>query len=331
LRYIANRLKILTHSHKKTMPNTALVPLQIIKHPIIHQAFEDFSDASAWYARYRFEMTDEEFLVRFLEVFYIKHTFNGPTYSADDLRAMLLALFGWSVQKVVLNFHPALYEEFKNKPTVIGFLPPYDLLHKTPFFQPYYLFKEEAYEGFTFAVNPSTLTINLMGLVEGKHLTQQIHFDLLESANTIENQLNTFLVKQNELVSREELKRLVSLALQMILFTCSLEPDLEERIQHKPLIAKNSKYTPRFVREIEVGARIGSRLSMMYSGYRQAERWALQHSQVRPHLRRAHWHLIWKGPVKDGRGRGFQTPELRWYPPTFVKIPDDELIEKTVH
>lgn len=50
---------------------------------------------------------------------------------------------------------------------------------------------------------------------------------------------------------------------------------------------------------------------------------------VRPHVRRAHWRTVVSGKRKDEHGNEISADnrkrELRWLPPSFVNINDDEL------
>lgn len=303
------------------------LPVQLLKNPILHQMLEEFYGIAL--SRDQFpQLSKQEFFLLFCDAFQRKHSLSDR--QVETCQIMMCALWGWSLEKVVFNFNAHLYREFKDKPALLDFLPPCELLSKTPFKQPYYCFQGEVYDGFTFGVEQESLAINFIGLVHHEYAVHQVNLSLV-GVDCLENQIDQFEQRDFECVSREALKRLVGLALQMILYTCSEQPEIEERIIHKPLKEKNSIYRPRFVRQIMVGNTVGARLNLEYVAWQKTQDEVSVTPSTRPHLRRAHWHLVWKGPVKLGRGEGHQTPELRWFPPCLVNIEPGSVIEKTVH
>lgn len=50
--------------------------------------------------------------------------------------------------------------------------------------------------------------------------------------------------------------------------------------------------------------------------------------EVRPHVRRAHWHGFWSGPIDKPTERKF---ELRWLPPILVKVKTSEDLPAVIH
>lgn len=303
------------------------LPAQLIKNPILHQMLEEFYQVALY--RDQFPQLDkQEFFLLFCDAFAKKHGLSDR--QLETCQIMVCALWGWSLEKVVFHFNAHLYREFKEKPALLDFLPPQELLSKTPFKQPYYCFQGEAYDGFTFGFEQQSIAINFIGFVHHEYVVHQINLSLV-GVDCLENQIDQFEQKEFECVSREALKGLIGLALQMILYTCSEEPDIEERVIHKPLKEKNSAYRPRFVRQLTVGNTIGAQLNLEYVAWREAQDDVSVETGTRPHLRRAHWHLVWKGSIKHGRGAGHQTPELRWFPPCLVNIDQGTVIEKTVH
>lgn len=82
--------------------------------------------------------------------------------------------------------------------------------------------------------------------------------------------------------------------------------------------------------EWDVGVRIGAALRAAYQQEQQGESGAPSGRQVRPHVRRAHWHTFVSGPRKREDGSDIPANErrrdLRWMPPIAVNVKDfDEL------
>ena len=73
----------------------------------------------------------------------------------------------------------------------------------------------------------------------------------------------------------------------------------------------------------EVGVRLGSALRRAYAASEVGH--ASGHSGPRPHIRRAHWHSFWMGPV-DGDRR----LDVRWMPPIPVNLEDGEEFPATI-
>ena len=69
---------------------------------------------------------------------------------------------------------------------------------------------------------------------------------------------------------------------------------------------------------IPVGVRIGSAIRKARHNERSSKPVHGTHSSPVPHIRKAHWHHFWTGPVTDKK------LVLKWLPPIPVNI-DDEL------
>lgn len=74
-----------------------------------------------------------------------------------------------------------------------------------------------------------------------------------------------------------------------------------------------------------VGVRLGSALRRAYQADRQAE--GGTHAGPRPHVRRAHWHGFWTGPLESSE-RKF---DLRWLPPIAVNVDDSKVLPAVMH
>jgi hypothetical protein len=116
----------------------------------------------------------------------------------------------------------------------------------------------------------------------------------------------------------EMLHALLPHLVSVVLYLCSSEPDLTRRLPPPP--GSGRKVSPRPVRDPvlwPVGIRIGAALRAAVATPRESSEpgeptgW-----QVRPHVRRAHWHAYWVGRrTEEQRGERL---ELRWVSPVLI-------------
>lgn len=114
--------------------------------------------------------------------------------------------------------------------------------------------------------------------------------------------------------------------LQLVLYLCSDEPDMP-RVQHprERMRASGAVDAPREPRIWDVGVRIGAAIR----GYAVAQPSgsdAGTHASPRPHMRRAHWHHFWTGPMDGERKLA-----LRWLPPIPVGVDGDYESPAVIH
>lgn len=112
-----------------------------------------------------------------------------------------------------------------------------------------------------------------------------------------------------------ELARVTGIALSLILYLCSEEPEIEDDRQpdarphlNRPQRTKRGKriFVPERPRVWDVGKPTGERL-------RRAIAVHVTRHGVRPHIRRAHWHGFWSGTMDGERKFAY-----RWLPPIIV-------------
>lgn len=86
--------------------------------------------------------------------------------------------------------------------------------------------------------------------------------------------------------------------------------------------------------EWDVGVRIGSALREAYQREQTGGDAAPDGKQVRPHVRRAHWHGFRSGPKKDAEGHEIPTErrkfDVRWMPPIPVNVESIESLPAVV-
>jgi hypothetical protein len=101
--------------------------------------------------------------------------------------------------------------------------------------------------------------------------------------------------------------------IQLLLYLCSEEPDISRRSPVPRRRGRSSVHTASYPDKIDVGAYIGSviRGTQMPRGT-DGGTYAPTGASVRPHVRRAHWHLYWTGA-------GRTVPKIKWVSAVFVK------------
>lgn len=98
-----------------------------------------------------------------------------------------------------------------------------------------------------------------------------------------------------------------------VAYLCSANADIvPSYTPQKRLKANNAKRRSQATWH-DVGCRVGSELRAYERS--KSERLPHQGGTVRPHMRRAHWHHYWTGPM-DGERKLV----LRWLPPTMVNV-----------
>ena len=120
----------------------------------------------------------------------------------------------------------------------------------------------------------------------------------------------------------------ISLALNLVLYLCSDEPDVggEYKWAHRP---STTRKEPKKAAQWNVGVRIGNAIRR-YNNQRLIpqtvrEDESKSHASPRPHIRRAHWHHFWTGAMS-----GERVLKLRWLPPIPVGADIDSEMPVTI-
>ncbi len=121
-------------------------------------------------------------------------------------------------------------------------------------------------------------------------------------------------------------------ALSLILYLCTAAADITGRARERPgnpTLARTRRHGERLhaadgPRTWEVGARIGAALRTALAAQ---ESDGVAGTQVRPHIRRAHWHTYLRGP----RAARTRRRELRWLPPIPIAVEDCDALPSVIH
>lgn len=130
----------------------------------------------------------------------------------------------------------------------------------------------------------------------------------------------------------ERSRALIEPLLSLALYLCA-DPDLTRRgrpdVPRKPEPVRSRGqwvlHPASGPLEWDVGVRIGAALRAAYQREQTGGDAAPTGRQVRPHVRRAHWHSYWLGPREGERRR-----ELRWLPPIPVNVEDLDALPAVV-
>jgi hypothetical protein len=122
-----------------------------------------------------------------------------------------------------------------------------------------------------------------------------------------------------------QFSRALAPLVNLVLYICSANADIVDSdsgltAPSRPMPAKTRKgprmFPPDEVASWEVGFRVGTAVRRIRE---QRDEAASERSEVRPHLRRAHWHSFWTGPRL---GPGSRSLRLKWLPPILVRAQD---------
>ena len=130
---------------------------------------------------------------------------------------------------------------------------------------------------------------------------------------------------------RAEIKRSLARDINLLLYLCSDQPDLHRQQQPgspRPAQPKGERTTEIW----EVGVRVGNAIRR-YQNEATGDEIETEevgtggtHKPPRPHLRRAHWHHFWTGPLT-----GQRSLTVRWLPPIPVGYDPDAEQPTVIH
>ena len=123
--------------------------------------------------------------------------------------------------------------------------------------------------------------------------------------------------------------RASKLVVQLLLYLCAANADMQERRPSTTTSKKTSKTTDkRLVRHWDVGVRVGATIKRNRSYAAQTQHADhKQHARPRPHLRRGHWSHFWTGK----RGSKDRERILKWIEPVYINANTPDDLPTTIH
>lgn len=141
--------------------------------------------------------------------------------------------------------------------------------------------------------------------------------------------INGEYVLQTEQQMFAEMFRIVSRYIQLVLYICAENAEVEENPQQKQITRRSSDNRPkdvfREIRSWDVGVKFAKNIkkSRQQPGDSETERqYSGPGAPKRPHTRRGHWHHYWVGSDKDNSRKLI----LKWTAPMFIGGGSDDTI-----
>lgn len=269
----------------------------------------------------------------------------------SQLTAKFAALGTWRMTQGIYRFDPALYPALIETP-VSGDIPE-DVLYQLPEWCVYIethdlLFEGHAVYGFwchleydfntgrhelRFLADTDAGVIPAILHLKGGSLLDALDASLAESSAQAAR-LGLELELDSDKTKADLLEFLPS-ALSLVLYLCSQQEFTRRGVSDTPKNpeAKKTKkgwklFSAAGPAEWDVGVRIGAALRKAYHAEETGKDSAPTGRQVRPHVRRAHWHTFVSGPriAKDGSDipADKRKRNLKWVPPIAVNVDSTE-------
>ena len=282
-------------------------------------------------AREDYEKTFQDFHQELLEKIIDKDT----TLNKYELASRMWTTCDWMKYKKIYDLHPSFanfLENTEDKPIELA------LLKRLPFTSFFVSFgkrknddKEwygsiDTFDGMFVRVmlkrDSIDLGMHVFGAMEMDHAKKEwsgfsIAVPLIEGYNfKSESETNDRTIQW--------WKPFIRIALNTCQYLCASNAEIREvktTKKEKPVIMLDRKPRPVTIERAEVGYRIGEKFEKMYaeaSGEKVTSLRGKTWRQMRPHVRRAHWHHFWAG-------KGKQTLIVKWLEPIFVIGKSEEI------
>ena len=237
------------------------------------------------------------------------------------------ALGTWRYSKGVYRFDDTVYQAIMDAP-YNGEMP-CEILYRLPEWSVYIetpgLFENQCH-GFWATLSWSdtggsclAIMLNIRGGVTTFHIALG-SWTIEEGINRINQQLDEYVangihtdggIRYSDGYTSAVRIQVAKICIQLLLYLCQDQPDITDQMQPgrfptrpQPRRVKGGvRFFPADrVRVWTVGKETGETIRKAWQGY--------EHGKVRPHLRRAHWHGYWKGPLEGERSFSY-----KWLPP----------------
>lgn len=250
----------------------------------------------------------------------------------------------WRPRQDVIRFDPEVYQELIDTPfdgnlpsEVLWRLPAWAVYIETPGLTLYGI----PHEGFMAALEEDagdgTKEMRLMFFREEDETIKTVNIILYLGNWNIKEAIRRAKKKTDQQAWRNRLPmtededwerifdRGLEQAISLLLYVCSYGfTDKEQK--EKPVypqakrVKKGWRIFPAFQPTVHV---LGEKIGEQIRKAREYPNVARTHGSPRPHVRRAHWHGFWSGPLRPDAD-GERKFSLRWLPPISVAMRDDK-------
>lgn len=251
-----------------------------------------------------------------------------PTSTKKMLAVVAMAnnvscLGQWRLTQDVVRFDPTLKSALLATPIPPEMALPSELFFRAGSWCQYIEHETDEYSGFFWAIDPgerngdAELRVWWQKKGAPEIVSTMLHLDekTVEEAIGKSEQLAEKYAEQFRIAgaTRSENYNIMSDALNLILYLCA------QNAEYDPEQGRPSRSSPKKVKRgirffpadkpkiWSVGKQTGNRLKQ------EQRETAHRKDSVRPHIRRAHWHGFWSGPMT-----GERKFEIKWLPPIFV-------------
>ena len=258
------------------------------------------------------------------------------------------ALAAWRITQGIYRFDPGVYDAVHHTPLkrdipcdILYRLPEWCVYIETPGFQSELGEIYGAFAHLEWDVNTARVELRLVIDCDDGLIPLPLHLGPWSLREALDRTMAESL-RQAALMGLAEVlqtgdefrARILSFAtplVSLLLYLCSQAAEIGDgkKAPHNPR-PKRVHGVPRFFPAEKpttwnVGMRLGAALRRAYAAAEAGnDDKGGTHASPRPHIRRAHWHGFWSGPIEDGPGRETvkRRFELRWLPPISVNVDD---------
>lgn len=253
-------------------------------------------------------------------------------YTGDVGR--LGALLAWRMTQGIYRFDPAVYEAVRDTP-ISGDIP-HEVLHRLPEWCVYIETPGQDLQGspmhgcfahLEWDANTARTELRLLLDTDAALLPVPLHlgaWSLAESLDRMAAETHVQAARTGATVPpageiTAGLRPIVEPLVSLLLYLCTQAGEIgaEGHRPHNPEPTRTKRgwrlFQPDRPTTWDVGLRLGAALRRAYQAEQTGQ--GGTHAGPRPHIRRAHWHGFWSGPL-DGARRY----DLRWLPPIPVAV-----------
>lgn len=163
-----------------------------------------------------------------------------------------------------------------------------------------------SYYGFPIHINAQTMKNNVLR-------TAQEAYKITSSLGRYD-QAREMIAQQSNI---DNLTAFLSKTLQAVLYVCANNADIMPSSEQALITKRTNKIKDRYaeIKKWSVGFRVGTVIKNRKEDSKNNEHGTGTHASPQPHVRRAHWHHYWIGPLHDTDRRQLI---LKWIAPTFI-------------
>ena len=257
---------------------------------------------------------------------------------------LMAATASWRQHKQIFQFSPEIEEMLMRQTMDEDVIIPISILKNLPYQCLYIKLHHEEYDGFFvhFDINENKLELRLL-IITKENTWIPIPIELKEEeSSTLKDSISHMLnnirldkrlddsneakILKKQIPKEEEYIEIVQPLLQLILYLCAENKEVEENLHQKKITRKpkNKQFIKDKYREVQIwdcGNKTGEIIrnynkSVVNNKYINTNNYDKNNNSTpkRPHSRRGHWHHYWIGKMNSDERKLV----LRWVAPTFI-------------